>query len=258
MVVAAFLMPWPDRPALGHSLDDLESGLLEREPFVEIVQRPAPGFDLRDAEGKPVRLADFRGKVVVLYFIYATCADLCPPQSAAIADVQEMVNQTPMGDQVEFIAITTDPARDGPNVLRTYGAKQGLDPANFTFLTSGPDQAEETRTLARLYGLKFTATKDGEQIHAAVTHVIDKEGALRARYHGLNFKSINLVMQLNALVNDFDAHASPSQAVGRSQGGPVFSGWLLAAAAIVVIGLGLAAFAIARGRRGNLSTGSSE
>ena len=58
-----------------------------------------------------------------------------------------MVNQTPMRDRVSFIAITTDPKGDGPDVLKAYGAKQGLDPINFVFLTSGADKPYPSTTV---------------------------------------------------------------------------------------------------------------
>lgn len=186
--------------AVAHSLEDLEAQLFEREQYIEIVDRPAPGFALEDADGKPVGLADLRGTVVVLNFIYAGCPDVCPLHSERIAELQAMINRTPMRDQVRFITITTDPARDTPEVLRGYGATHGLDPANWLFLTSRDPGA--TRRVARQYGLEFTETPDGLQMHSVVTHLIDREGHLRARYHSLKFSPVNLVTHVNALVND--------------------------------------------------------
>ena len=142
-------------PALAHSLDELEQQLLERESYLEVVERPAPNFTLQDAEGRTVGLADFRGKVVVLWFIYASCPDFCPLQSEKIAEIQEMANSTPMRDLVQFIAVTTDPERDTPDVLRGYGPAHGLDPVNWVFLTGGPERPAATRELAERYGLKF-------------------------------------------------------------------------------------------------------
>ena len=199
--VAAFT---PGGPSGAHSLEDVQKQLHERERYVEIVDRPAPGFTLADPDGKTVGLADLRGKVVVLNFIYASCPDVCPLHSQRIAEIQAMVNQTPMRDLVQFVSITTDPARDTPEVLRDHGAAHGLDSVNWVFLTSGPERPEETRQLADRYGLKFTDTPDGLQMHAVVTHLIDKEGRLRARYHSLRFEPVNLVTHINALTNDHD------------------------------------------------------
>lgn len=189
-------------PVTAHSLKELEDQLQARERYVEIVHRPAPDFALSDAEGRSVRLSDYRGKVVVLNFVYASCPDVCPLHSEAIATLQEAVNGTPMKDLVRFVSITTDPERDTPAVLKAYGPTHGLDPANWVFLTSGPDQPTATRELAGRYGLKFTAGADGYQLHGLVTHLIDKSGNLRARYHGLRFDPTNVIVHINALTND--------------------------------------------------------
>ncbi len=119
-----------------------------------------------------------------------------------IAEIQKMMNITPMKDQVQFISITTDPKRDSGQVLRYYGDNHGLDPANWTFLTAAPGEPEDaTRKIALSYGLKFVETEDGLQMHGVVTHVIDQDGRLRARFHGLKFQPLNLVIYTNALVN---------------------------------------------------------
>ena len=141
--------------------------------------------------------------VVVLWFVYASCLDVCPLHSEKIAEIQRMVNKTPMKDLVSFIAITTDPKRDTPQELQDYGPAHGLEPANWTFLTDGQDKPETTRNLAESYGLKFTPTRDGYQMHGLVTHLIDKSGNLRGRYHGLKFSATNMVLHINALTNDF-------------------------------------------------------
>jgi protein SCO1/2 len=60
-----------------------------------------------------------------------------------------------------------------------------------------------TRELAERFGLKFTALEDGYQMHGVVTHLIDKSGNLRARYHGLKFNATNLIVHINALTNDY-------------------------------------------------------
>lgn len=191
-------------PAMAHhSLEKLETRLDEREIFVELADRPAPAFTLRDPEGREVSLEDYRGQVVVLWFIYTFCPDVCPLHSDLIAnDVQEQINTSPMRDIVQFVSITTDPVRDTPEILSTYGDRHGLDPANWAVLTSGADNADATRIIAEDYGLKFTPVDDYYQAHGVVTLLIDKTGTLRARYHGLDFNPTNLVQHVNALTTD--------------------------------------------------------
>ena len=114
-----------------------------------------------------------------------------------------MVNATPMKDQVRFLTITTDPARDVPEVLKAYGPVHGLDPTtNWSFLTSGPNKPEDTtRKLAEAFGHSFTVTDDGYQVHSVVTHVIDHGGKWVANFHGLGFEPTNLVLFINGLTN---------------------------------------------------------
>ena len=189
--------------AAAHSLDELEAQLGDREQYFQPIDKEAPDFTLQDAEGRAVALQDLRGKVVVLHFIYTNCPDVCPLHAERIAKIQEMVNQTPMRELVQFVTITTDPAHDTPEVMREYGPAHGLDPVNWMFLTSGPDRPEDTtRKLAERFGHTFTQTEEGYQIHGVVTHVIDREGRWQANFHGLEFEPTNLVVYVNALVND--------------------------------------------------------
>lgn len=193
-------------PAAAHSIKDkseLDRLMGDKEKYFQPLDKDAPDFTLQDADGKAVSRADLRGKVVVLHFIYAGCPDVCPLHADRIAEIQEMVNKTPMTEQVQFITITTDPKNDTPDVLRAYGPAHGLDAVNWVFLTTTPDQPEDaTRRLAEAHGHKFTKTEDGYQVHSVVTHIFDKQGRWRANFHGLRFEPTNLVLFINALVNE--------------------------------------------------------
>ncbi|TIS99688.1 MAG: redoxin domain-containing protein [Mesorhizobium sp.] len=192
-------------PAQAHSLDEVDAMLQSDEKYFQTLDKPAPDFTLRTADGRVVRLADLRGKIVVLHFIYTSCPDVCPLHAEKIAEIQAMVNATPMKDQVSFVTITTDPTRDTPDVLRNYGPAHGLDPVNWLFLTTTADQPEDaTRKLAEAFGHKFALTDDGYQMHGTVTHVVDKQGHWRANFHGLSFAALNLVTFVNALTNNVE------------------------------------------------------
>lgn len=204
--------------ARAHSLDEVDAMLQDDEKYFQQIDKPTPDFTLRAADGRVVRPADLIGKVVVLHFIYTSCPDVCPLHAEKIAEIQKMVNGTPMKDQVTFVSVTTDPKKDAVDVLEGYGSAHGLDPVNWLFLTTTPDQPEDTtRKLAEAFGHKFTLTDDGYQMHGIVTHVIDKEGRWRANFHGMKFEPINLVTFVNALTNNVER---PHH--GREQG----DGWL--------------------------------
>jgi protein SCO1 len=200
-------------PAFAHHPGhDLDQAMGSKEQFFQVVDQPAPGFTLEDGDGREVSLADFRGKVLVLHFIYAACPDICPLHAERIAEIQEMVNRTPMQGMVQFISITTDPESDTPEVLKAYGPARGLDPLNWTFPTTTPGQPEDaTRRLAQAFGHSFTRIAGGYQMHGVVTHVIDRAGRRRANFHGLRFEPVNLVLYLNGLTNEPDAAKKPAE-----------------------------------------------
>jgi protein SCO1/2 len=202
MVFTLLLLLTGISSALAHSLNELENQLRERERYIEIVNRKAPDFALLDAKGIDVGLSDFRGKVVVLNFIYTNCPDICPLHSQTIAAIQKAINPTPMKNLVQFISITTDPLRDTSVVMQNLGSNHGLDPVNWVFLTSGVNRPDETRKIARQYGARFTPSKSGYQMHGIVTYIIDKSGKLRAKFHGLKFDKTNMIIHINALTND--------------------------------------------------------
>lgn len=206
LTVAAMALAFPGSPARAHhTLKQMQEALREREHYLQPMDKPAPSFALKDADGRAVRLEDFRGKVVVLNFIFATCTDVCPLHSDLITKIQEKVKVMPhpVRERVQFITITTHPEFDTPEVLKAYGPARGLDPANWLFLTSGPERPTETREIAERYGLKFTPVGNGQFVHGVVTHLIDQKGVLRARYHGLKFNPVNMVLHINALIDEF-------------------------------------------------------
>jgi protein SCO1/2 len=113
--------------AAAHSLDDVETMLGDKEKYFQQIDKPVPDFTLQTADGRTVTPVDLRGQVVVLNFIYTSCPDVCPLHSEKIAEVQDMINDTPMKDLVTFVTVTTDPTNDTADVMRGYGPTHGLD-----------------------------------------------------------------------------------------------------------------------------------
>ncbi|WP_404384316.1 SCO family protein [Caenispirillum salinarum] len=188
-------------PATAHDAGHVARQLSEEEVYFQLMDRAAPKFGLEDAGGDVVSLSDFVGQIVVLNFVYASCTDICPMHSQRIAELQEMINGTPMRDMVQFVSITTDPVKDTPEVMRSYGALHGLDDENWVFLTSGQARPVDTRDLAAAFGHRFDPAGDGSQIHGLVTHVIDQDGRHVGNFHGLDFDPVSLVSLVNALTN---------------------------------------------------------
>ena len=144
---------------------------------------PAPEFTLTSQDGKSVALADFRGKVVAVTFIYTSCADTCPMLTELMASVQDRLGRD-FGTRVAFASITVDPVRDTTEVLKQYAKTFGADLNGWAFLTGAPETVLE---VARRYGVFVSKTASGDVDHTFLTSVVDQRGFLRVQYVGVRF-----------------------------------------------------------------------
>lgn len=184
-----FFIRWPVLLALGVLVAALigaagwkvGSRMLPRVYHGMILQSPqlAPNFTLTDQHGQPVSLKDFRGKVVMLYFGYTTCPDVCPATLSVMTKARESLG----GDakDVQVVMVTVDPPRDTPEVLGEYLAR--WDPS-FIGLTGAPDQIAEA---AKHYGVYYKAHPADSALgylvdHTAMVMVVDRQGYLRLHF----------------------------------------------------------------------------
>jgi protein SCO1 len=144
---------------------------------------PAPGFTLTSQDGAQVALADFRGKVVAITFIYTSCADTCPVLTAMMAHIQDQLGHD-FGAKIVFVSITVDPERDTPAALKQYAEAFGADLNGWTFLTGTPGTI---RDVTRQYGVFASKTASGDVDHTFLTSIIDQHGVLRVQYLGVRF-----------------------------------------------------------------------
>lgn len=189
-------------PAAAHSMKEALNELQQSEHYLQQVNRSAPEFTLEDAWGRKHSLADYRGKIVILNFIYSRCTDLCPLHSELIVKIQAQVSATPMRHLVQFVTIATDTedAAATAQMMQGHGRAHGLDPANWVFLYRGSGAPDSGINTAKAYGLEFTPTPEGDQMHGVVTHVIDQDGVMRARFHSLRFKPEHLTAFVSSLL----------------------------------------------------------
>jgi len=144
----------------------------------QLIQSPdvAPDFTLTSTNGQLVSLSDFRGQLVVLYFGYTFCPDVCP--TTLFEYKQALALLGPQADQVQVIMVTVDPERDIPETLAQYLTRFSPD---FLGLTGTLD---EVSTVAVLYGIYFSkeagsVATDYLVNHTASQMVIDTEGHLK-------------------------------------------------------------------------------
>ncbi len=156
---------------------------------------PAPDFALTVQDGTRVGLADLRGKVVVVTFIYATCADTCPLLTAKLVGIQRQLGTD--AARVRFVAITVDPEKDTPEALRRYAEGHGAKAPGWLFLTGTQGEIGE---VARRYGIYVKKRPAGDVDHTFLTSVIDGDGVLRVQYQGVRFDPGEFLRDLRSLL----------------------------------------------------------
>jgi protein SCO1 len=157
----------------------------------------APGFALTGTDGKPVALDDFRGRGLVVSFIYTACPDYCPLLTAKLVGVQDALGDV-FGRQVAFVSITVDPELDTPEVLEHYALSHGADLDGWHFLTGQPDAIE---AVARAYGVFALKASNDLVDHTFLTSLVDHEGVLRVQYIGYRFTPEAFMADLLSLVD---------------------------------------------------------
>jgi len=136
----------------------------------------ARDFKLADHNGQQRTLADFRGKVVVIFFGFAQCPDVCPTAMAELAEVKRLLGAD--SGKLQGLFVTLDPERDTPEVLKAYMGN--FDPA---FLALRPE-AQELPDLARHFKI-FYKKNEGKTAgsytldHTAASYVFDPQGRVR-------------------------------------------------------------------------------
>lgn len=144
-----------------------------------------PEFTLLDQTGKTVAGSRFRGKQVVVNFIYTRCpiANMCPAATLRMMALQKAAREAGVKD-LELVSITLDPEYDTPGVLKEYAEVRGIDTSNFTFLT-GPDAAVR-QLLAQLGVIREF---EGATIkHSLSTILINEAGKIAYREDGSTWK----------------------------------------------------------------------
>jgi protein SCO1/2 len=131
-------------------------------------------LELSDAQGKPRRLEDFRGKVLVLFFGFTRCPDICPTTLAEVAAAVKTLGAE--AERVQVLFVTLDPERDTERVIGDY--VRAFDP-RFVALRG---DAAATQRVAKDFKIYYEKRKQGETYtidHSSQSYVIDAQGRLR-------------------------------------------------------------------------------
>ncbi len=136
----------------------------------------ARSLSLQDPDGRTRTLADFKGKVVVVFFGYTQCPDVCPATMAELAEVKRSLGAD--GARVQGLFVTIDPARDSAELLKAYVANFGPDMLG---LRGTPEQTVATAKEFKVFFNKVPGKTDTSYTmdHTAGSYVFDAKGRVR-------------------------------------------------------------------------------
>lgn len=134
----------------------------------------ARGFSLTDFNGQRRSLTDFRGRLVMLYFGFVQCPDVCPTALTRAAAVMEQLG--PQAADLQLIFVTVDPERDTPELLRDY---MGSFHPSFLALTGSADEIRRTADEFRVYYKKVPTGSSYTMDHTALSYLFDRQGRIR-------------------------------------------------------------------------------
>jgi protein SCO1/2 len=162
-----------------------------------------PNFTLLNQSGHTIDLKQFRGKVVLMTFIYTRCplADYCPRISRAFADIDKTLQSDPaLYKNTHLLTVSFDPTYDTPKVLRSYGGAYTGNYINETFKHwdfAAPSVAELPK-MEQFFGVGVTPGENGTLQHSLSTVVIGKDGKIVAYYPTNDWTSAEVLSAIHS------------------------------------------------------------
>ena len=166
-----------------------------------------PDFALLNQDGKPIHLAQYRGKALALTFIYTRCPDpdQCTLMSTNFAAIEQALQKEPaVFQKTHLLSVTFDPDFDTPKVMRSYGAAHTgqYSTEKFQFWEFATGSKDQVKEIATYFGLNYFKDKEsGEDkvMHSLRTAVIGPDGKLYKLYRGNDWKADEVVTDLRSV-----------------------------------------------------------
>ena len=181
-------------------------------PKVQLpILREAPDFALTNQNEQEVRLSGFRGKVVVMDFIYTSCPDVCGILNHKLRIVRDQLEEGLKQDLV-LISVSFDPEIDTPEVLKQYTVENGFNVPGWHFLTG---TEEQIRQVTDDYGVVYELVEDDHEHedegsqeqehlrgfnHNIVVVLIDRDGMVRKTYEYAFFPETEMISDITSLL----------------------------------------------------------
>jgi protein SCO1/2 len=172
------------------------------------IGRSVPDLLLADRDGRPVRLSSYRGKPLLVSFIYTGCFQVCPTQTRALHAAVKGLDAMLGPSQFRVVSIGFNQPFDSPAAMRAFAAEQHISDANWEFLSPSAAQVD---TLTAAFGFRYVATPAGFDHTLGVT-VVDAQGRIRAQVYGDKLRADQLGEPLRALLRDAPLPPRPTLA----------------------------------------------
>lgn len=165
-----------------------------------VIQK-APDFSLTTQTGATLRLADLRGKVLLVSFVFTTCNGTCPATTHRLGQVQQELKTRGLlkDGRVHLVSITLDPKRDTPEVLAGYMRLYDADPASWNFLTGSVEQVAE---VVSAWGMWARPAANGQLDHPSRIFLVDRQGRVREIYNLSFLKSLWVAEDIELLLKE--------------------------------------------------------
>ncbi len=174
------------------SLDEREA----LQAALAVVGQPVPDITLLDRQGRPVRLAGYRGKPLLVSFIYTGCFQVCPLQTRSLYEAVKGLDRMLGEHQFNVVSVGFNQPFDAPDAMRAFASQHRIEHRNWDFLSPSVTQVGP---LARAFGFSFVATPAGFDHLLGVT-VVNAQGHIHAQVLGSRLRADQLGVPLRQLL----------------------------------------------------------
>jgi protein SCO1 len=161
-----------------------------------------PDFELINQDGRAIHLREYRGRALLLTFIYTRCPlpDFCPLMTAKFAEIQTALKpQTDLYQRTHLLSISVDPEYDRPAVLKAFGVTHAPGgKAQFAHWEFASGSAQQVKAVADYFGLQYKQDTD-QIIHSLVTALVGPDGKLIKLYAGNEWKPTEVLEEMRRI-----------------------------------------------------------
>jgi protein SCO1/2 len=163
---------------------------------------PVPDFTLTNQNGRPIHMGQYRGKALVLTFIYTRCPlpEYCPRMTSQFAKLERALRDEPdLYKKTHLLTVSFDPDYDTPSVLREYAANQVPDhEGSFEHWELATGSHDEVKEITVFFGLTYLPEKD-QFVHSLRTAIIRPDGMIYKLYRGNEWEPSDVLIDLKTM-----------------------------------------------------------